>query len=142
MPTKNELLAVYRATSYRVFLPGGIADLRIDTAHPGLAAWLAAEHSDRWAILTAFNPGSGPLAAAENAERQARLECRLLEAGYEPFAGENLADDGAWPVEDACFVAGIDAARAVELAAAFGQKAIVCGAADGIPRLLWVEPGE
>ena len=91
MPTKNELEAAYRATSYRVFLPSGPLELRLGTPAPGLAAWLAAEGVGCWAILTAFNPLSVPLPAAENAERQSRLECRLLEEGFEPFAGENVA---------------------------------------------------
>lgn len=142
MPTKADLDAAYRATTYRVFLPAAAVELRIDAADAGLAAWLAAAGAPTWAILTAFNPGSEPRGEAENRERQAALECALLEAGYEPFAGENLADDPAWPPEESCFVADIDKEEACALAAGFGQNAIVYGAADGVPRLLWIENRE
>ena len=92
-----------------------------------------------WAILTAWNPGSGALAETANRERQAALEVALLERGFEPYAGENEADGGAWPVEESCFVAGIGAAEAAELARRFGQNAMICGAGENPPRLVWVD---
>lgn len=142
MPMKTEFEAAYRATTYRVFLPGGALDLRIDAAHPALAAWLAANGAARWAILTAFNPRSERRPAAENLERQAALEVALLEAGWEPFAGENVADSDAWSPEETCFVPAIDLAEAMALASRFGQNAIVFGEADGLPRLVWIEQKE
>lgn len=142
MPTKTELEAAYRATTYRVFLPDGVVELRIDVAHPAFAAWLAAQGVERWAIITAFNPHSEPRPAAENLERQATLEIALLEDGYEPYVAENAADDDAWPGEDSCFVAGIDLAEAMALASRFGQNAIVFGEAAGLPRLAWIEHKE
>lgn len=142
MPTRTELEAAYRATTYRVFLPGGAMDLRIGTASPALAAWLADNEVEDWAILTAFNPGSQPLAAAANLERQSALEVALLEEDFEPFAGENVADDAGWPAEETCFVPGMEADEAMAVAAGFGQNAIVCGGADGLPRLLWIEREE
>lgn len=142
MATKTELDKAYRATTYRVFLPAGALDLRIDTPHGDWAAWLAANDVDEWAILTAANPASRPLPARENGERQARLECALLEAGYEPFVVENLADDGNWPVEESCFVPGISPEETMALAREFGQNAVLLGGADGVPRLVWTEENE
>jgi hypothetical protein len=142
MPTKTELEAAYRATTYRVFLPGGAVDLRIDAAHSALAAWLAENGGEQWAILSAFNPRSEQRPAAENLERQAALEVALLEEGFEPFAGENVADGGAWPAEDTCFVPAIELAEAMALASRFGQNAIVFGEADGLPHLVWIEHEE
>jgi hypothetical protein len=136
--TMNKLTNAYRATTYRVFLPGGAVDLRLDEASPHLRDWLAAEGCAAFAIITAHNPGSQPLDAALNAEHQARLECELLEGNYDTFAAENIADDGAWPVEESCFVPALEAADAIALAADFGQNAIVCGGSDGVPRLLWL----
>jgi hypothetical protein len=42
MAMMSELEAAYRATTYRVFLPGGALDLRIDLADERLRQWLAA----------------------------------------------------------------------------------------------------
>ena len=139
MPTKSDLAAAYRATTYRVFLPGGPQDLRIGQASPELSAWLADNEVDAWAVLTAWNPGSEKLSEQENVARQSQLEVRLLELGYEPFAGENLADAGDWPAEDTCFVGGMAAGEALAMAAGFGQAAIVVGGGDGTPKLMWTD---
>ncbi|MBS1190225.1 MAG: hypothetical protein H6R10_2017 [Rhodocyclaceae bacterium] len=135
----TDLERAYRATAYRVFLSGGALDLRIDAPCPALAAWLQAQGVAEWAILTAANPASRQLPAQENAARQAELECALLEDGFEPFAGENIADAGNWPAEESCFVSGITRSEAVALALRFGQNAMVFGVADGVPRLVWTE---
>lgn len=135
----HELEAAYRATTYRVYLPGGPADLRIDQASERLRTWLADEGCSCFAVITAGNPGSQPLDAAANAERQAQLECELLEGNYEPYAAEHIADDAAWPVEESCFVPDLECADACALAADFGQNAVLCGGSDGVPRLIWIE---
>jgi hypothetical protein len=139
MAMMSDLAAAYRATTYRVFLPGGALDLRIDQTDERLRRWLAGNGSHSFAIVTAANPGSRQLDAAANAERQAALECELLEGNYEPYAAEHVADDGAWPVEESCFVADLEREDACALAAEFGQNAVVCGGEDGVPRLVWIE---
>ncbi len=136
----TELEAAYLATTYRVFLPGGHADLRIGQASPTLIEWLETAGYDQFAIITAYNPGGELRPAAINVERQAQLECDLLEGNYEPFAGENVPDSDAGPCEESCFVPDIRCDDACALAEDYGQNAIVCGGADGVPRLVWIEP--
>lgn len=135
----DALQAAYQATTYRVFLPAGVLDLRIGEANAGLIAWLADAGESVWAVLTACSPASQALPDKENRERQARLEVKLLEREFEPYAGENVADDAAWPIEETCFVAGISVKDCTELARQFGQNAFVCGRDDGVPHLIWVE---
>ena len=139
MAKTTELEALYKATTYRVFLPGGICELRIGQPCETLRCWLETCGYTEFAIITAHNPGGQPVAAAQNAERQAELECELIEGNYEPYAGENVADDAAWPVEESCFIADIAAEDACALAEDFGQNAIVFGTADGVAQLLWIE---
>ena len=129
----------YRGTVYRVFLPSGPCDLRIDEPSAVLSDWLIAHDYPDFAIVTAYNPGARRLADVENAERQSALECELLEAYYEPYAGENVADAGDWPNEETCFIPGIALEEALALAEDYGQNAIVWGGTDGIPRLVWIE---
>ena len=140
--TKTELAAAYRATTYRVFLPGGYADLRIGEANEVLSAWLERTGVEGFAIITAYNPGSNPMPAEKNAEQQSKLECDLLEGHYEPYAGENVPDNDGSLVEETCFVPDITQEDACALAEDFGQYAIVCGGADGIPQLIWIEKTE
>jgi len=142
MGKTNELDAAYRATTYRVFLPGGFADLRVDQPNAVLSAWLDKNGCSGFAVITAYNPGSEVVAAELNAERQSQLECDLLEGHYEPYAGENVPDEADGPVEESCFVPDITSEDACALAGDFGQNAIVCGGADGIPRLVWIEEQE
>jgi len=139
MAKTSELDAAYRATTYRVFLPGGYADLRIDQPSEVLSAWLETAGCSCFAIVTAYNPGGQPVDAAKNAERQSQLECDLLEGNYEPYAGENVPDQEGGPVEESCFIPDITLEDACALAENFGQNAIVCGGTDAIPRLVWIE---
>lgn len=137
-PLADELDLAYRATTYRVFLPGGVADIRIGEANARLRAWLAEEGAESWAILTACNPGSQRQESAFNAERQSELECALLEQGYLTFAGENRTDEGGWPDEESCLVVDISKKNSMALAGRFGQNALVFGGKDGVAHLLWL----
>jgi hypothetical protein len=116
-------------------LPDRTLDLRLDQADENLRRWLLAAGYGCFAIITAHNPGSRQLAAAENAERQTRLERQLIADGYEVFPAAHIADGGRWPIEASCFVPDLAVTEAVALAADFGQNAIVCGGQDGVPRL-------
>jgi len=138
MPTRSELEAAYRATTYQVFLPAGRLDLRIGIADPALAAWLQQEDVASWALLTACNPGAARLSDSENNERQSALEVALLERGFEPYAGEHIADAADWPAEQSCLVPHISLAEALGFARQFQQNAILHGVADGVPQLVWV----
>lgn len=139
MAMKNPLEILYRATTYRVFLPGGYAELRIGQASEVLSNWLETSGVQSFVIITAYNPGSRLLAAALNAERQSQLECDLLEGNYEPYAGENVPDDESGLLEESCFVPDILLEDARALAEDYGQTAIVFGGDNGIPELVWIE---
>ncbi len=139
MLSKTERAAAYAATTYCVFLPGAPCQLRVGQANAALAAWLAEQGYDNFAILTAWNPGDSRPGAAHNAERQAALECDLLEGNYDTFAGENLPDDPAAPREESCFVPDIALEDALALAEDYGQLAIIWGERDGVAHLHWAD---
>jgi hypothetical protein len=138
MAKMTELEAAYWATTYRVYLPGGQCDLLPGLASEFLRCWLETAGATCFAILTACNPGSVPLDEEENTSRQSQLECDLIESGYETYVTENVAEDAAWPVEESCFVPGIPVAEAMSLGEKYGQNAVVCGGADGVPELVWL----
>ena len=138
MAKTTELEAAYRATTYRVYLPDGRCDLHPGVASETLRCWLETAGATCFAVLTAYNPASLPLDEIENRSRQSQLECELLDSGYETYVGENVADDAAWPVEESCFVPDIAVAEAMALGERYGQNAVLCGGADGVPELLWL----
>ena len=142
MAKTSELEAAYCATTYRVFLPGGMCDLRVGVANEALSCWLETAGCTQFAVITAHNPGSVVVDDATNAERQAQLECDLLEGNYEPYAGQNLPDAADAPVEESCFVPDLAPEDACALAEDYGQNAVIVGGADGVPQLLWVEDSE
>lgn len=142
MAKTTELEAAYKATTYRVFLPGGICDLRIGEACETLRCWLETAGCKQFAVITAHNPGSQATDDSVNAEQQAKLECDLLEGNYEPYAAENQPDSDAWVAEESCFVPDLAVEDACALAADYGQNAVVCGGSDGVPHLVWVEDHE
>ena len=139
MAKTTELEAAYQATTYRIFLPGGMCDLRLNQASETLRSWLETAGASQFTILTAHNPGAKQFDQSSNMARQSQMEIELLEAGYEPYAGENEADQSDWPVEETCFIADIDLPLAREIGAKYGQNAFVHGVADGVPRLIWIE---
>ena len=142
MAKTAELAAAFAATTYRVFLPGGMADLRIGQVSETLRAWMETAGSEHFAVITAFNPGSVPCTESRNTERQAQLEIDLLEGNYEPYAAQNIPDSEDAPTEESCFVADLAPEDALALAEDYGQLAVVCGGADGVPHLCWVADGE
>lgn len=146
-PRQAAFDAVYRGTTYQAVWPQDAADaadaalrcitLRIDQVNPELDAWLASQGETCWAYLTAANPGSNALAAADNAVRQEALVARLTAQGRPFLLGESLADDGEWPAEPSLLVAGLDESAARILATEFGQNAFLAGVRGQAVKLCW-----
>ena len=142
MATKSELLAAYRATTYRVFFPDVFCDLRLDKVSDVLRHFLESSGAVTFAILTAYNPASLKMHDANNERLQSEIELWLRQANYLVFSGENQADDEVWPIEKSCCVLGLSLADACELGKKYGQNAIVFGGADAVPRLHWIKETE
>jgi hypothetical protein len=130
------LVQAYLESLYRVFPPGspGLV-LRIGQRHPELDARLAGSSGRSWVVLTAWNPGSVPRSAPENAAAQRELTAALARAGLVawPARGESPGRD--W-VEDSLCVLDLDLEDARVLARRFGQVAVVQGEVGGEARLV------
>ncbi len=130
-----ELAAAFVCTTYSVELPTGTFAICIGEPTPFLNDWLRELHCDCWAYITAFNPQSQQLASHENARRQAELEAELTSRDLKFVRGCGVGDDGQWPPEESCCVAGLSEEQAVELARRFEQLAVVVGSVDGVALL-------
>jgi hypothetical protein len=115
----------------------GVHALRIGARHQAFDAELEATGAQCWAVVTAWNPGSLPRSAEENAAAQAELLKAVAELGLSSWAAEGKADAGGWREESLC-VLELDAARAVALGRRFGQLAVVVGQRFGAAQLLSV----
>ena len=131
------LEAPYRATAYRVYLPGGTVEIRIGEVNGQLDAFLAAAKARDWAFISAVNPASRILPAEENAKRHAGLCHDVGVAGLSGFPGEALADAGDWPTEAGLLILDMDEQAAREAGRRFGQNAVVWGARGEPSRLVW-----
>ena len=128
--------AAFRATSYRVALPGGELELRIGRNEPALMRWLADAGVTCWGIVTAENPGA-QRSGADNAARTDALLLTLDEAGMRHYATRHRADAGDWPEERGFFILAASEAQLRQWARRFGQVAFVAGSTTGTPRLVW-----
>ena len=97
----------------------------VGSKSPRLERLLERHAVDRWAFITAWNPGSVALARDENERRQTELRSRLSE--YIVIAGEGVGRDSAWPPEPSVMILGIPRKEAVRIGRKFGQLAIVAG---------------
>jgi len=120
----HPLKRVYEATEYRV---GDRFTIRCGAPTPLLDELLREAGHDTWAYVTACNPGSIPLATAENGARMAALTRCLENLGHPFLAGEGVGTGGDWPPEPSLLVLGIDPDAASDLGRRFGQVAIVVG---------------
>jgi hypothetical protein len=126
-----QLDAAYRATDYWVDDPRGRFAIRVGEP----AAQIDAES---WAFITACNPGSKPLTAAENAARMRQLERVVCDLGLSFLRGEGVGRDGKWPPEPSLLILDIDKISATILGQHFGQAAIVFGRRCEPAHLIWI----
>jgi len=129
------LRKTYLQTAYVVRAPQGVHALRIGSHHPAFDAELKAAGTLSWAFVTAWNPGSLPRTAEQNAAAQTELVGAVAELGFKAWPGEGKADGGGWREESLC-VLGLDSASAVGLGRRFGQLAVVVGQVGGAAQLL------
>lgn len=134
----NFLHEAYLATSYHVQYEAGTFKLTLDAIHPEFNAWCHAQHIDRWAFITAYNPLSEALSVAENASRNGQLQALLEAEGFVFQHGQGVPATNDWLPEDSFFIRNIALVRARELGKLFGQNALVFGEVDHLPQLLWL----
>jgi hypothetical protein len=125
------LLEAYRDTRYLFAADGVEHEVRIDRRNPEAEAWLAGRRAAGAGFISADNPRSRLVPAADNAAARQRLAEAVRRRGAEsvPHTGAGL--DGAWPPEQGLLVFGLAVADLVALAEEFGQNAIA-----------WFAPGQ
>lgn len=132
------LEAAFRATTYRVDVPGGCVDLRIAQPSPAFDAFLRRQCVSSWGLVTACNPQAVCLSDDENQRLQAQLITQLEAFGWRFFPACSFADAGNWPAEPGCLILEVSEVQLRALAAGFSQRAFVYGETGSAPCLLWV----
>ena len=131
------LLQAYAATQYG--LQGLDWHLSIGQHQPALAAHFTRHAVQCATYLTACNPYSTPLTAAENAQRMNELRQALQKAGWSWLDGQGRDPSGQWPPEDSVLVWGMPDSTARAWGAQWQQNAVVFCGADCVPQLLLLQ---
>ena len=139
MATDERLAAAYRAAAYIVEPSGARPEfvIRCDERSAAVDRLLQQHGLCDWAFITACNPRSQILTAAENAGRMDRLRAAVRDLGHLCLPGSAADPMGHWPAEPSLLVLGIPEADAIRLAAEFDQHAILVGRLGEPARLVW-----
>ena len=130
------LVALYRAAHYRVTGASPPFDLQLDVPSGALAACHRAHGVHCSAFLTAWNPHSVHVPAAQNARAAERLEQQLHSLGHHWLTGFGADAAGVWGAEPSVLVLGLARHAACAIGRDFGQAALVYAGRDAVPRLV------
>ncbi len=130
--------ASYLRTTYRVVEVTPPIDIRIGEARPEIDALLDKHGARSWAFITAWNPGSKKLDAAENQRRQAALEAEVKQVGYVFYRGAGVPDEKDWDPEESILIVGINSEDAVKLGKKYAQAAIITGERGAQAQLIFI----
>jgi len=126
----------YRTTVYEVEAPEGVVPIRIGRLHPLIDRLCVLHDAPSWCFITAWNPGSQVLGAADNQRRNEALRAKLARDGFFVLPGTGRGEDPEWAPEASFFVLGIDREHASQLGRRWGQNAVVFGERGGVAELL------
>lgn len=129
----DSLVKAYQQAIYSVDGTDGTFELRVGERSSSLILLLSQAQVESWAYITAENPGSELLTAEQNMQRTQSLESQLKKEGYHYLRGEGRSPENSWPPEKSFLILGISETEAVQLAQAFGQKALLIGGISGVP---------
>lgn len=141
MITVEPVLALaYTTATYHIAFRPRACTLHIGLRHPRLDRRLRARGCRlHWHLLTACNPRSQMLPAAENERRQRALRAALARSGWRCLPASGQAADGRW-AEPGWALLDAEPAVACALGQRFGQAALVSGRLDGPAELVWLAP--
>ncbi len=131
----DQIDTAYRATTYIAHVRSENLNLRVDQPSSALDSFLNAQGCDQWAFISAVNPGSQKLTEAANAGRHRQLLAVVSALKLPYFSGDGVPDSSGWPIEPGLFVLGISLEQAQDIAAQFGQYAILAGTRGSPPTL-------
>jgi hypothetical protein len=130
-----DTLRAYRETLYEVrSRPATI--LRVDNKSAGLKALHKKFDVYCSAFITAYNPYSTLVSAAENVRRQNALHAELIQLGISFIDGIGRHPSNRWPAEPSFLVLGISLEWAKVMGMRHEQNAILWAGEDAVSHLI------
>lgn len=133
-----ELLEAYRNTLYRCEdLP---IELKISEQSKDANQLMRDLGLRRITVITAWNPESQLLDAADNHAWNQQLRLKIEQLRKPFWEGVNIAIDDSWPTEEAFWVADLSSFERDQLANEYKQNAVVEIEKDGVAMLVLIDP--
>ncbi len=129
------IIQAYLETEYQIHGANPFT-LKVGTACPVLAELHKTHAVTSSAFVTACNPFSTLLDAADNAARHAKLRQLLKQRRFVILEGIGKHPTGDWPGEPGFLILGISLEVARTLANQLKQNAIIWNSADAVPQLI------
>jgi Protein of unknown function (DUF3293) len=126
---------IYIDTNY--FVSSGETPFRFRIGETNLDKLLSRFEATTWAFVTADNPYSEQLSAAENKIRQMELIELIKSKNLQFLEGFGESSTPDWEDEICVFIFDTDLKNAIEIGKHFEQNAIVYGELGGVPQLIW-----
>ena len=123
-----DLIRAYEATDYWVEAPAGKMVLKIGQPFIGIDG---VPGLNRLAIVTAYNPFSRAVGAAQNADRQAQLVGAVERAGLKWLHAYGADAKGEWPPEPSLAILDPTDPQLDRWMEVFGQNAVVVAECGG-----------
>lgn len=139
--THRKLEEKYRRAVYAVITETDEIRFRVGELSLNLDALLAVYNAVNFAFITAYNPRSKVLSAAQNELRHAELEKLLIAESFRFLTGYGTDKDEKWGREMSLLIMNISKEKAREIARKFEQNAIVCGEKNQETKLVWCSDG-
>ena len=133
-----DLYSSYQDAVYEVYYGDLTIQLFIDRSNSKLDLILKKYHCTTWALITAFNPYSQCLSAAENQQRHQNLIELMRSYNLTFFDAVGKDKDSVWTPEQSIFIVGIELKQAIGVGNRFQQNAIVFGELEKASKLLWL----
>lgn len=137
-PIDPRLWDAYQATVYEVHSPEGVIPIRIGRLHPLIDRLCVLHGARTWCFITARNPGSRQIPAADNQHRNAALRAKLERDGFFLLEGVGRGEDPEWEPEASFLVLDLEREPAQQLGRRWGQNALVFGERGGVAELVWL----
>ncbi|WP_165498107.1 DUF3293 domain-containing protein [Siculibacillus lacustris] len=131
-----ELIAAYGGARYRIEAPEGAFTVVCSECHAGLERLLAAAGARSAALITAHNPRGRRADPSANTAAEAALGAAIADLGLESLVTAGVDPNGVWPEELGRLIFDIGRAAAIDIAARFGQDAILWCAVGAAPELV------
>ena len=131
-----DLNRAYLNTIYKIQAEKEIC-LRIGGVYPELA-YLSSKNIPQGIGITSYNPFSRLLRPKQNQRKYASLVKSVIYMGFNYYLGQNVDQNGVWPIEKTIWIPDMPLNLGKSLAIRYRQNALIHSDINGLVKILWL----